>query len=519
MVKPVARPGAPLDCAPMPVPNAFRRALLAAPLGWSAAAAVAQPRGAEAPASAAAATCSHCKDRLQTVDALRRALPSAWNLQLEDEPVMGGRMLVLRAGPKSAPPLLLVHGLGQNGFTDWLPVLPALARRWRVLAVDLPGFGYSSAPLGKYSPTNYARVLNALLAREDTGPVVAVGHSLGGAVALRLAGEFPQRVNKLVVADCAGILQRTAFTKHGASLPLAVENMPEALKEPVARLRDLGNLLVERVFGLPGDPTGVLRANEPLWALALRDRGNVNAALALVDENFSELVWRLPQPVQLIWGEADAVAPLRTGQLLARRLPRAALATLPGVGHTPMDAAPDDFQRLLLKALQEDPPPRAAPEPPGAALQDLELRNVVDRRYSGRYGELRIEGSSAVRLHDLVADRIVVRDSIVQMTGVQVNAADVAVEVVNSELVATACDFGGRVAIRADLSRLDLAGVKLAAQAFGVQALGRSRLVASVCELQDAMYRGWWHEDRELEAELLDPRAAPRPPAPASRQP
>ncbi len=504
----------------MPEPHATRRALLAAPLLWVAAGARAQPRGAEAaPAPPPPTACSHCKDKLQTVAALRRELPAAWNVQLEPEPVMGGQMLVLRAGPKEAPPLLLVHGLGQNGFTDWMPVLPALARRYRVLAMDLPGFGYSSAPLAKYSPTHYASVLSALLARENLPSVVAVGHSLGGAVVLRLAAEQPQRVSKLVVADCAGILQRTAFTKHTASLPFAVENMPEALKEPVARLRDLGNVLVERVFGLPGDPTSVLRANEPLWALALHDRGNVNAALALVDENFSEVVYRLPQPVQLIWGEADAVAPLRTGELLVRRLPRAALATLPGVGHTPMDAAPDDFQRLLLKALQEDPPPRPAPPPAGEATQDLEIRNVVDRRYSGRYGEVRIEGCTSVRLHDLVADRIVIRDSIVQMLGVRVNAADVAVEVGNSELLATACDFSGRIALRADVSRVDLAGVKLAAQAFGVQVLGRSRFVASVSELRDAMYSGWWHEDRELENELLDPRAAPRPAAPASRQP
>ncbi len=491
---------------PLPSPSIARRALLAAPWLWSAGRVAAQADPAAAAASAPAPACGWCREKLHTVDTLRRALPAAWSVASEPEPVMGGEMLVVRAGPKDAPPLLLVHGLGQNGFTDWMPVLPALARRWRVLAVDLPGFGYSTSPLAKYSPTNYARVLARLLEREGTGPVTAVGHSLGGAVLLRLAAEQPQQVAKLVVVDCAGILQRTAFSKHGAALPLAVENMPEPLKEPVARLRDLGSLIVERVFGLPRDPTRVLRENEPLWALTLHDRSTVNAALALVDEDFSAVVHRLAQPVQLIWGEADAVAPLRTGELLARRLPRAALATLPGVGHTPMEGAPDDFQRLLLKALQEDPPLRAPPPAPPAATEDLECRNLVDRRYSGRFREVRLENCTAIRLTDLVADRIVVRDSIVQMLGVRVAAEDVAVEVVNSELVATACDFGGRVALRSDLGRLDLAGVKLAAQGFGVQALGRSRFVVSVSELRDAFGTAWWHDDRELENEVLDLR-------------
>jgi hypothetical protein len=287
----------------------------------------------------------------------------------------------------------------------------------------------------------------------------------------------------------------------------------------VARLRDLGNVLVERMFGLPGDPTNLLRANDLLWGFVLRDRTNVNAALALVDENFSEAVFTLPQPVQLIWGEADPVAPLRTGELLARRLPRAQLATLPGVGHVPMEQATNEFLGLLNQALQNPPAPRREPVVAGDALSDLECKGQVDRRYSGRYREVRLDRCSAVRLVDVVADRIVVRDSSVQMTGVQVQGADVALDISNSELVATASDFGGRVAIRSDASRLDLAGVRLSASGFAVQVVGRSRFVTSVSEIRDAFYTGWWHEDRTLEGELLDPRAPIRPvaPPPATR--
>jgi pimeloyl-ACP methyl ester carboxylesterase len=482
--------------------------------------AVGLPASAQrAPADAASApppNCSHCKEKLKTVEALRAALPAAWSVRLEAEPVLGAQILVVRAGPAQGPRLLLVHGLGQNGFTDWMPVLPQLARRYRVTAVDLPGFGYSSSPIAKLSPTNFARVLAGLIERDGAGPVTVVGHSLGGAVALRLAAQQPATVAKLVLVDVAGILQRTAFTKHTASVPIAVENMPEPLKEPVARLRDLGNIIVERLFGLGGDPTRVLRENEPLWALALRDRANVNAALALVEEDFGAAVYTLAQPVQLIWGEADAIAPLRTGELLARRLPNAQLTTLPGVGHVPMDQATGAFLALLDQAIEQPPEARRAVLPADGPLQDLECKGLVDRRYSGRYREVRIDGCSAVRLTDLVAERIVVRDSIVQMLGVQVRADDVALDIANSELIATASDFSGRLTIRSDASRLDLAGVRLEAAGFAVQALRRSRLVASVSEIRDAFYRGGWHEDREMAAEVLDPRVAPRPAARAS---
>lgn len=500
-------------------PRALRRARAAAAcLAACAAAALpalAQVAPATAPAASepvAAAACTFCRERLQTVGALRAALPADWSVRSEPEPVLGGEMLVVRAGPAQAPRLLLVHGLGQNGFTDWMPVLPALAQRWQVTAIDLPGFGYSSTPLAKLSPTNLARVLAALLQREGAGPVAVLGHSMGGAVALRLAEQQPAAVSGLVLVDVAGILHRTAFTKHLASLPVTVAGVPEPLKEPVARLRDLGNLLVERAFGLPGDPTRVLRESEALWALALRDRASANAAMALVDEDFGAALRTVTQPVWLIWGEADAVAPLRTGELLARRLPQAQLLTLPGVGHVPMVQATQDFLRLLATALEQSPAPRAGPPPPAGPLKDLHCKDQVDMHYGGRWREVHIDGCMAVRLTDLVAERIVVRDAIVQMLGVQVRSPDIALEVTNSELVATASDFAGRVAIRTDASRIDLAGVRLQADGFAVQARRRSRLVVSVSEIRDAFHRGPWHDDREVEGEVLDARPAPPPP-------
>lgn len=493
-----------------------RRRVLAA----AAAAAVPARAVAQAPArepAAPAPDCSHCRARLQTVAALRAQLPSDWRIGLEPEPVLGGEMLVVQAGPAGAPPLLLVHGLGQNGFTDWLPVMAALARRHQVLAVDLPGFGYSSLPQAKLSPTHLARVLDALLARRQQRPLTVIGHSLGGAVALRLAADFPQRVAALVLVDAAGILHRTAFSKHATIGQLPSEGWPEAMKEPAARLRDLGHILVERLFGLPFDPTEVLRANEWLWPLVLRDRASINAALALVDEDFSAIVHTLPQPVHLIWGEADTVAPLRTGELLLRRLPRAQLSTLPGVGHVPMAQATGDFLLRLERALREPPALRAPDVVAGdGPPQDLHCIGEVDRRYRGRYRELRIERCTALRLTDVIAERIVVRDSIVQMTGVRVQADELALDLGNSELVATACDFDGRSAIRSDGSRLDLAGCRLHARGFAVQVARRSRLVASVSRIDDAFYRGWWHEDRELDGELLDPRAPLRRPPAAS---
>lgn len=481
-------------------------------LAWPWAAALTQGQGVTVSASAPPRpdrepACSHCKERLKSVEALQQKLPADWTFALERESVFGSDILVVQAGHANAQTLLLVHGLGQNGFTDWLPALPQLARRYHVIAVDLPGFGYSGTPSGRYSPTNYARVLQGLLARHAKGSAIVVGHSMGGAVALRLASTYPTLVSKLILVDVAGILHRTAFAKHNASLPLSASNMPQVLKDPVARAAEFGNAVVERILGLP-DLTRVLKESDLAWDLLLHNRANANAALALMEEDFSAAVHTLAQPTQIIWGEADPVAPLRTGQVLARRIPRAELNSLPRVGHTPMLEAPQRFLALLSNALAADPVP--APQAVSGALEptDLKCNGLVDQQFSGHYGEVAIEGCSAVRLVNLSAERIVIRNSIVQMHNVQVRAANVALDVINSEVTATASDFSGEVAIRADACRIDLAGVHLLALGNAVEVKRRSRLIGSISRIQSPDYGGYWHDDVQLQDARLVP--APR---------
>ena len=224
-----------------------------------------------------------------------------------------------------------------------------------------------------------------------------------------------------------------------------------------------------------------------------------------MEEDFSVAVHTLAQPTQIIWGEADPVAPLRTGQLLARRMPRAELNSLPRVGHTPMLEAPQRFLALLSNALAADPVPALQAATGALEPTDLKCSGLVDQQFSGHYREVAIEGCSAVRLVNLSAERIVVRDSIVQMHNVQVRAANVALDVVNSEVTATASDFSGEVAIRADACRIDLAGVHLLALGNAVEVKRRSRLIGSISRIQSPDYRGYWHDDVELQDARLVP--------------
>jgi pimeloyl-ACP methyl ester carboxylesterase len=124
--------------------------------------------------------------------------------------VGGIRLANQVSGPPDAPPLVLLHALGEDA-TDWEPVLPVLARYRRVYAPDLRGHGRSSWP-GEYSlelmRADVLRFLNALnLAR-----VEVIGHSMGGIVAYLLAADHPQRVSRLVLEDVSSPRPRKPST-------------------------------------------------------------------------------------------------------------------------------------------------------------------------------------------------------------------------------------------------------------------------------------------------------------------
>lgn len=448
--------------------------------------------------------CVYCQEKYGTLEELRKHLPKSWRLQREQEPVFDSNILVVEAGPRQAQTLLLVHGLGQNGFTDWMNVLPQLAQHYHVLALDLPGFGYSDAPNGKYSPRNYARILSWLLKTHSEDKAIVVGHSMGGAVSLRFASEYPEQLQKLILVDAAGILHRSAYVKHPASLPLAVETAPAFLKGAYAHINDWEGQVMEKLTGLP-DVTRPLDADERLWGKTMGDHANVNAGMSMSEEDFSTAIYTTTTPTQIIWGEKDPIAPLRTGQMLARRLPQAELHILPGMGHTPMEDPGDaqTFLSLLNEVLEAPPKPAAHQQSAGTA--DLDCKDKTDKTYSGAYREVRLNHCTAVKLHDLSAERIVLVDSIVEMSNVHIHSEGTALEIRDSALTATAGEIEGETAIRADDSRIDMAGFRIQVSGQAVVVRHSSRLIGSANHITSPDYTGYWQGNTKLQKAVLRP--------------
>lgn len=210
--------------------------------------------------------------------------------------------------------LIFLHGSGDSGAV-WSPLL-ALLPDVDALAFDLPGHGARVAEPGpeRMSVRDYAEdVYQTLMARGVDGGVV-IGHSLGGAIALRLAVDHP------------GFVRRIVLVGSGARLRVA----PQFLEE--ARAAGPAGLLV--VTEMSFAPDHAERARAFYAARSPTAPGMLYRDLAACDEfdMMGELA-NITQPALLIVGEADRMTPVKYAEFLRQRLPQSELAVIPGAGH------------------------------------------------------------------------------------------------------------------------------------------------------------------------------------------
>jgi pimeloyl-ACP methyl ester carboxylesterase len=258
-------------------------------------------------------------------------------------PMPLGGVAVQVAEPAAGPPILLVHGTaGWSGF--WRNVSAHLAARgWRVIAVDLPPFGYSEHdPQARYDRASQAARLAAVLQQTAGRPAIVVGHSFGAGAVAELALRAPARVRSLVLVDAAlGILDPGPQGRGVAEWALgqgwiAQPVTSASLTNPMLTGWLFRSLLARKEAAAPWLETieqpmhreGTTAAYAAwLPFLLTADDGGMSRRSA----NLA----RIAMPVSLIWGEADTVTPVAQGEALARLMRARSFARLPGVGHIP----------------------------------------------------------------------------------------------------------------------------------------------------------------------------------------
>jgi pimeloyl-ACP methyl ester carboxylesterase len=232
--------------------------------------------------------------------------------------VRGTRLRYLVAG--RGEPLLLVHGLG-GAAANWLALAPLLLPGRRLLLPELPGHGGSEPPAAAPSLNVYADRLAALLDYEAAAPAAVVGHSLGGAIVLRLAIRRPDAVSALVLAGAAGISSATRNARYALTVTGIVK--PGRKLARYRRRIARSNGLKRAVFGRWGaaDPEALPpELVEAFLSGPPRHTDTVSAAKALVRDDPRPDLDRVRCPSLVLWGARDHQLPVADAFDYARRL-------------------------------------------------------------------------------------------------------------------------------------------------------------------------------------------------------
>ena len=250
-------------------------------------------------------------------------------------------------GPsKNAIPILFLHGFGAS-LQTWDTWAQALSEDYRVISVDLPGFGLTGEdPSGIYTDQRSVEVLEAFLKELKIPKVVLVGNSMGGKFAWQFAARYPNQVAKLVLISPDGYaspgieygkkpdvpaiadLYRYFFSKTFLAM-----NLEPAYADP----NTLNDALVNRYYDL---------------MLAPGVRGAILARMQqTVLQDPVPSLSSIQVPTLLIWGEKDAFIPISNSNDYLKVMPNAKRVSLPNIGHLPQEEQPSIGLQVLKEFL------------------------------------------------------------------------------------------------------------------------------------------------------------------------
>jgi len=279
--------------------------------------------------------------------------PGAWlpaaALEARWATVDGHRLRYVRTG--QGPAVVLVHGFGSSLYT-WKGVIPALAARHEVVALDLPGFGESDQPPG-LSFEDFPRAVLGLMDALGIEKASLVGNSMGGATVAVLAAGRQERVSALVLVDSAG------FNLGPSERPGMVSFAMSSAGGILARLpgkRLVVDASLRQVFHDPALVTPerlseyLAAARRPGTFPAIRSLG---VSLAGREAEVARALPRIVAPTLVLWGGDDRWIPPAHADRFVAAIPGARKVVIPACGHVPQEEKPDEVARLVLPFLAE----------------------------------------------------------------------------------------------------------------------------------------------------------------------
>jgi pimeloyl-ACP methyl ester carboxylesterase len=271
------------------------------------------------------------------------------------------------------PALVLIHGITSSSQT-WRAVLPGLAEHYTVIAPDLLGHGRSAKPRGDYSLGSYASGIRDLLLALGHPTATVVGHSLGGGIAMQLAYQFPERVERLALVSSGGLGREVNLLLRAATLPGAEYVLPllcrAGLRVPVGAVAGL----LGRVGWKPSaDMQGMAEGFASLGEDGAR-RAFVHTARSIIEPSgqrvsaIDRLYLAEQMPTLILWGERDPMIPAAHGRAAQAAMPHSRLEIFEKAGHFPFNDEPARFVAVLHDFMETTEP---------AGFDEEHVRNLL----------------------------------------------------------------------------------------------------------------------------------------------
>jgi pimeloyl-ACP methyl ester carboxylesterase len=250
-------------------------------------------------------------------------------------------------------PVVFVHGLGGQ-WQNWIENIPRSALERRTVALDLPGFGLSPMPDREISISMYADVVEAACRDLSLGPVAVIGNSMGGFIGAELAIRHPERVERLMLVNAAGITTTDLYRAPVSALARAagmIVNYSAARHRRLAGRPGSRHLALALVARHPSRLAPDL-AYEAMIKGAGKP-GFEDALRACLDYDFRDRLPEIGCPTLIVWGENDAVLPAGDADEFERLIPDSRKLLLQDTGHVPMLERPSTFNDIVASFLSE----------------------------------------------------------------------------------------------------------------------------------------------------------------------
>lgn len=264
--------------------------------------------------------------------------------------VAGAKVHYIDVG--SGPAVVLIHGFAGSTFS-WRLVIPDLAKAHRVIAVDLPGFGFSDrGPEVDYSHTGQGERLVALMDLLGVQKATLIGHSMGGAIAQRVAASHPERVERLILVAAVNAAQPPEAARRGRAAGPMFALVGVAQRSPRAMYavgrRALRRMVHDEAYATEDVMRGYI---DPLLI-----PGTVAAVRKLVDATREDAPVDLSvitAPTLVLSGASDRLLPSTKGLELTAGISGARHVEIPAAGHLVAEEQPEAFLEEVLAFLHE----------------------------------------------------------------------------------------------------------------------------------------------------------------------